>query len=162
MKFKKTLLGSNLWASLERRIAALPDKQSRGDAFEEFCEVYLRLVPKYNIKHVWSKGEYPKWVIHQLQLTGQKDQGIDRIAQTRDQELWAIQAKFRSDRNDVVSYDELATFLAISDKADYRVIISNVRRQSVSDRACHTLRDAFWDSQVVKLVLFVKLWFEIV
>jgi len=37
----------------------------------------------------------------------------------------AIQAKFRTNRKDTVPYKELSTFLAVSDRADYRLIISN-------------------------------------
>lgn len=113
------------WEELEKRIAAIPSEKGRGDAFEEFCAAYLRLIPEYRFKDIWLQGRYPRWVIEKLRLTGQKDQGIDLVALTEDGKLWAIQAKFRSDRAATVPYRELSTFLGISDRADYRLIISN-------------------------------------
>jgi superfamily II DNA or RNA helicase len=97
----------------------------RGDAFEEFCEVFLRLIPEYNIKNVWLQGALPVHIIKKLKLVGQKDHGIDLVAETIEGEIWAIQAKFRSNRKKNIFYRELSTFLAVTDKASYRLVISN-------------------------------------
>ena len=125
MKHSNLLQSSAEWSELEQRIAALPDAKARGDAFEEFCLAYLKLTPEYQIKNIWPRGNFPTNVIDTLKLHGQKDQGIDLIAETAEGQLWAIQAKFRTNRKDTVPYKELSTFLAVSDRADYRLIISN-------------------------------------
>jgi len=125
MKHSDLFRCSKEWSELERQIAALPDVKARGDAFEEFCLSYLKLTPEYQIKNIWPRGNFPTNVIDTLKLHGQKDQGIDLIAETVEGRLWAIQAKFRTNRKDTVPYKELSTFLAVSDRADYRLIISN-------------------------------------
>ena len=125
MKCHHLMVNVHSWASLEKSIAGLQDEKARGDAFEVFCAAYLKLIPEYCFKSIFSHGHLPKWIIDQLRLTGQKDQGIDLIAVTNDDKIWAIQAKFRSDRSVTVPYRELSTFLGISDRADYRLIISN-------------------------------------
>lgn len=118
----------NSWGSLEQGISKLPDPKLRGDVFEEFCLAYLKLTPEYQIKSVWIQGNFPSHIIEKLKLSGQKDQGIDLVAETNNGSLWAVQAKFRSDRKNSVSYKELSTFLAVSDRADYRLIISNTEQ----------------------------------
>lgn len=128
MKHACLLSKFNSWSALEQEIARLPDPKQRGDAFEEFCYFYLKLRPEYQIKDIWLQGQFPSRIIEALKLSGQKDQGIDLVAETNSGKLWAIQAKFRSDRKDTVSYKELSTFLAVSDRADYRLIISNTEQ----------------------------------
>jgi len=125
MIHKELLSSFFCWDDLEKAIAQLPETKSRGDAFEEFCLTYLKIIPEYQIVKIWIQGQFPKHIIDFLKLSGQKDQGIDLVAETSVGKIWAIQAKFRSDRNEIVSYKELSTFLAISDRADFRLIISN-------------------------------------
>lgn len=113
------------WKELENRISRLPIEKQRGDAFEDFCEGFLVLTPEYNIKNIWRHGEIPSSIIKSLGFKGQKDLGIDFVAETKDGKLWGIQSKFRRNREDIVSYRELSTTLAISDKTDYRLIVTN-------------------------------------
>ncbi len=128
LKYTHLLSQFRSWTSLEQEIANLAEPKVRGDVFEEFCLAYLKLTPEYQLKNVWIQGQFPTRVIEELKLSGQKDQGIDLVAETNSGKLWAIQAKFRSDRKGIVSYKELSTFLAVSDRADYRLIISNTEQ----------------------------------
>jgi hypothetical protein len=45
--------GITTFAELEARIAALPDEQSRGDAFEVFAEAYLATQLVHQAREVW-------------------------------------------------------------------------------------------------------------
>jgi superfamily II DNA or RNA helicase/uncharacterized protein YjiS (DUF1127 family) len=125
MNLNKGIKDTRSWREIEDSIAGFTEAKKRGDVFEEFCAVYLRLIPEYKIKKVWIQGNLPGRIIKKLNLIGQKDQGIDLVAETDEGKIWAVQAKFRSDRKNQVPYRELSTFLAVSDKADYRLVISN-------------------------------------
>ncbi len=45
--------GLTSFAEFETRVAALPDEQSRGDAFEVFAEAYLATQRKHDAANVW-------------------------------------------------------------------------------------------------------------
>jgi hypothetical protein len=63
------------------KIAALPDEQSRGAAFEVFAEAYLATQRKYDAAQVWPHGSVPLDILKNLGLT-QQDQGVDGVLQT--------------------------------------------------------------------------------
>ena len=73
--------GLTSFAGLEQKIAALPDEQSRGAAFEVFAEAYLATQRKYDAAQVWPHGSVPLDILKNLGLT-QQDQGVDGVLQT--------------------------------------------------------------------------------
>ncbi len=76
-----------------------------------------------------------------------QDIGIDGIAVTSDGKLVAYQAKFRRDRNNIPTLRELSTFFTVSDRADWRITITNANNlpSSINDRIRHSrvLADRF-------------------
>jgi predicted helicase len=56
----------------------------------------------------------PLDVRQKLNLPGPRDEGIDLIALTRRGEYWAIQAKFRSERDKPLSRQKLGTFTSLA------------------------------------------------
>jgi len=122
---KKLLKGISSWKQLEERISSLDSVQERGKAFEEFCEKYFELNPVYQAKNVYPGKIIPPSFLQKLGHPGKKDVGIDGVIETTTDELHAYQAKFRSNPNDTPSWRELSTFYGISDKADYRFVITN-------------------------------------
>jgi hypothetical protein len=73
--------GLTSFAELESKIAALPDEQSRGAAFEVFAEAYLATQRKYDAAQVWPHGSVPLDILKNLGFT-QQDQGVDGVLQT--------------------------------------------------------------------------------
>src|ERR1035437_5167204 len=73
--------GLTSFAELESKIAALPDEQSRGAAFEVFAEAYLATQRKQDAAQVWPHGSVPLDLLKNLGLT-QQDQGVDGVLQT--------------------------------------------------------------------------------
>ena len=64
-----------------------PDEHRRGREFERICKWFLEHDPQYRllIKRVWLWDDWPgRWG---------RDKGIDLIAETFDEQLWAIQSK---------------------------------------------------------------------
>lgn len=95
--------------AFESDVCRLPEEKARGDAFEVFVAAYLELTPELALTDVWRLADAPSEVLEALGLSW-TDIGVDFIAQRRDGSLWAIQAKFRSDRAPV-PWRELSTFI---------------------------------------------------
>lgn len=112
------------FADLETRIAHLPSKQERGDAFEVFTEAYLATQPEVLAKEVWPFGAIPLHVQAKLSLQTLRDMGVDGVIQTRLGDYQAYQAKFRSQR-DPLEWRELSTFMGLTDQVSLRVLVTN-------------------------------------
>ncbi|MCW5213547.1 hypothetical protein VU04_11645, partial [Desulfobulbus sp. TB] len=113
------------FTDLEERIVALPDKQSRGDAFEVFAEAYLVTQRKYDAEQVWPLNAVPTSVLQKLGL-GIKDYGVDGVFRTQLGQFDAYQVKFRTDRP-ALTWRELSTFIGLADSPYIRnrVLITN-------------------------------------
>ena len=88
----------------------------KGVAFERLTQLYLETAPEYRTKlqHVWLLRDVPADVRRQLNLPGPRDEGIDLIARTRQGKYWAIQAKFRSERDKPLGRRALGTFTSLA------------------------------------------------
>ena len=121
-------LDPSQWTSFEdfeAFVCGLPSKPSKakGDAFEAFAEAYLVLTPELEIAEVWARLTVPDDVLDALGLT-REDIGVDLFARRRDGTLWAIQAKFRSNRS-AVTWKELSTFIGAGQRAEFRLLFAN-------------------------------------
>jgi superfamily II DNA or RNA helicase len=132
--------GISSWAELETRIANLPVEIERGEAFEQFCKAYFCLDPVFQAEKVYRQNEITHSLREKLGYPGIQDIGIDGLFVTNDGKLFAYQAKFRSDRNNTPTLRELSTFFTMSDKADWRITITNANRlpTSIDERTRHS------------------------
>lgn len=132
--------GISSWAELEFRIANLPTEIERGEAFEQFCKAYFCLDPVFQAEKVYRQNEITHSLREKLGYPGIQDIGIDGLFVTNDGKLFAYQAKFRSDRNNTPTLRELSTFFTMSDKADWRITITNANRlpTSIDERTRHS------------------------
>ena len=110
---QKLFDGISRFADIEQRIAELPTKQERGDAFEVFTEAYLATQRLYQVKTVWSFSRLPLAIKERFAL-GQSDVGVDGVFETHLGEFHAYQAKFRTGRPSL-TWDELSTFMGLTD-----------------------------------------------
>lgn len=97
----------------------------RGRGFEQLCAWILRSAPEYGMAEVWSWADWPD---REAAGFGLQDLGIDLIGKTLTGDLWAIQAKFRSDPAVTLTWEELATFVGHSARTDlfrYRLVMTN-------------------------------------
>src|ERR1019366_4029603 len=117
--------GLTSFAELESKIAALPDEQSRGSAFEVFAEAYLATQRKHDAAQVWPHGSVPLDILKNLGLT-QQDQGVDGVLQTLLGQFNAYQVKFRTGRP-ALTWRELSTFIGLADspRIHSRVLLTN-------------------------------------
>jgi superfamily II DNA or RNA helicase len=102
------------WADFCSSLAPLGTK-AKGDAFERLVKLYLTIDPQYStqLRRVWLHKDVPPKLRTHLNLPDE-DQGIDLIAETRDGEYWAIQAKYRSDTQTSITWSELSTFAGLA------------------------------------------------
>ena len=113
-KLEKYLPGSFLY--IEQKIRNEATGTSFGKDFEWLCKYYLENAPKYKglFKHVWLWNEYPdRWSI---------DKGIDLVAKTKDNKLWAIQAK-AYDPDIVINRPTIDSFLSESGRKIANLIL---------------------------------------
>ena len=110
--------GLTTFAELEARIAALPDEQSRGDAFEVFAEAYLATQRKHDAAKVWPLVSVPTDILRTLGLAAQ-DYGVDGVFQTLLGSFNAYQVKFRTNRP-ALTWRELSTFMGLADSPHIR------------------------------------------
>jgi len=118
-------------------------KAEMGRAFERLVQLYLQTAPEYRtiLRHVWLLRDVPAQVRKRLELP-HPDEGIDLIALDRHGEYWAIQAKFRTQRDQPLTRRELGTFtsLAFNTCRDIaRAVIAHSCSRPVSKR--HLMRD---------------------
>ena len=154
-KLETIIEGISSWSDLEARIAGLSTEIDRGNVFEEFCHAFFLLDPVFQFKEVYRQKEIPPSILTRLGYPGIKNIGIDGVALSYDGKITAYQAKFRSDRNTTPTLTELSTFFTMSDRADWRITITNANklpsalhertRQScvLSDRFCQLNADFF-------------------
>ena len=90
-------------------------KKQKGAAFERLTQLYLQTDPTYQSKldKVWLLPEVPTDVRDYLNLP-KNDEGIDLIAKTIGGEYWAIQAKYRRNRDAALDRTELGTFIGLA------------------------------------------------
>ena len=96
-----------------------PDEHRRGREFERICKWFLEHDPQYRrlIKRVWLWDDWPgRWG---------RDKGIDLIAETFDEQLWAIQSKAYALTHSVTKND-IDRFLSESSRKSiaYRLLIT--------------------------------------
>lgn len=123
------------WLELKQLIDSTRLTVQKGNLFEYITKYYLLIEPIYQtkFKNVWLLKEVPNDVRKYLNLPD-NDEGIDLIAQTKEDEYWAIQCKYRSDESSSISRDDIATFLDISHNIckniSHKLICSTASSQS--------------------------------
>src|SRR5215475_7757139 len=103
------------WNEFWERTNKLSTDGQKGAAFERLTQLYLQTSPEYRseLRHVWTLREVPPRVCKRLDLPS-RDEGIDLIACTRHGEYWAIQSKFRTQRDKPLNRKELGTFSSLT------------------------------------------------
>ena len=130
------------WEDFWERTRQL-SKAEMGRAFERLVQLYLQTAPEYRtiLRHVWLLREVPAQVGKRLVLP-HPDEGIDLIACTRHGEYWAIQAKFRTQRDHPLTRRELGTFTSLAFNTCRNIalaIVAHTCSRPVSKR--HLMRD---------------------
>jgi len=89
--------------------------EEKGVYFEYFCKLYFELEPitKINYEKFYLYTEIPLKLKKQINLPT-KDKGIDCIAINYNNDIFAIQVKYRSNKDKVIPFGELATFPALA------------------------------------------------
>lgn len=132
MKIPKSI---TTWKEFKQLIDSNITKTQKGNLFECITKYYLLIEPIYQtkFKNVWLLKEVPNNIKKHLNLP-LNDEGIDLIAQTKEDEYWAIQCKYRSDELSSISREDIATFLDVSHNIckniSHKLICSTATSQS--------------------------------
>lgn len=123
------------WIELKKFIDSEIITTQKGNLFEYITKYYLLIEPIYQtkFKNIWLLKEVPNDVKKYLNLPD-NDEGIDLITQTKEDEYWAIQCKYRSDEFSSITRDDIATFLDISNNIckniSHKLVCSTASSQS--------------------------------
>lgn len=105
--------------------------KEKGDFFEYVIKYIFIFHPFYkNItKNIWLYNEIPLVISKYLNIP-EKDKGIDLVLNTKDNKYFAVQCKFRSNKNDKINWGNLGTFVGmtfgVSDKFDGAIYATNI------------------------------------
>ncbi len=113
--YSRFLSRCSSWEQFSDYTGSLKTAKEKGDLFEKLVWTYLTVHPEYRTKlsNVWLLRDVPQAVTRKLNLPS-ADEGIDLIAQARGGGFWAIQAKYRSDKDKALNTRDLAKFLHLS------------------------------------------------
>jgi len=102
------------WTEFWEGAKRLSSTSEKGVVFERLTQLYLQTVPEYQseLAHIWTLREVPPDVRKFLALPT-LDEGIDLIARTCHGKYWAIQSKFRSQRDKLLTAESWARFRAL-------------------------------------------------
>ncbi len=102
------------WIEFVQNAESVSEKE-RGDLFEILTKYYLLIEPTYTTKltDVWLWSEIPTNVKELLGLPT-RDMGIDIVARTKTGKYWAVQCKYRSNKNGSLTWREISTFAGLS------------------------------------------------
>ena len=125
------------WQDFQARIATLSEIE-KGSAFALLVACALELHPLYatKLESVWLGSSVPFEVREHLGIP-LADYGIDLVARTREGEYWAVQAKYRSERDGSLTHTELATFMSLTFGVSARFAFGLVC--TTTDRVTHLL-----------------------
>ena len=109
MQERKIIQQSRSFKDLDRTLKKLiKNKKAKlaGSIFEYLTKLFLEVSPEYKTKlrKVYLFNKIPTAVKRKLKLPN-TDEGIDLIAETFDNEYWAIQCKYRSDKTETSQKD---------------------------------------------------------
>ncbi len=137
MHEQKIIQQSKSFKDLDRSLSKLTKMKKNklaGDIFEYLTKLYLEVSPEYKtkIKKVYLLKEIPTNLKKKLKLPN-TDEGIDLVAETFDNEYWAIQCKYRSDKTETLKVKgDLATFnnlaFTVCKNFSHGIIASTVNR----------------------------------
>jgi predicted helicase len=130
----------NSWSDFYERIKKLSASGEKGAVFERLTQLYLQTTPEYRteLQHVWLLREVPADIRKRLNLPG-PDEGIDLLARTRRGEYWAIQSKFRSQRDKPLNRRELGTFTSLAFNTCNNIALAVVAHTSTKPVSKHHL-----------------------
>lgn len=114
-KYHSIFLAANHWEDVLSHCDSLSTTYEKGEIFEELTELFLRLHPSYTTKlsNVWRLRDLPEEIRIFLNLPI-RDEGIDLIAQTIENEYWSIQCKYLTDIDHSIDRKYLSTFTDLS------------------------------------------------
>ena len=137
MQERKIIQKSKSFKDLDRTLKKLIKKKKSklaGSIFEYLVKLYFEVSPEYKSKlsKVYLLNEVPTKVKKKLKLPN-RDEGIDLIAVTFDNQYWAVQCKYRSDNSETIKVKgDLATFnnlaFTVCKNISHGIVCSTVNR----------------------------------
>jgi len=96
-------------------VASTLNEKQKGDLFEELTYYIFKYHYMYQneTKNVWLWKDMPLILKNKLNLPN-TDQGIDLIMESTDNKYYGIQCKYRTNKDEVIGWNELGTFVGLT------------------------------------------------
>jgi superfamily II DNA or RNA helicase len=105
----------NNFSDVIKIMPTLKTTKKKGDLFEEFTKYIFKYHPYYEneFDNIWLYDEIPGNIKQLLNLPP-KDEGIDLVLYSKDKKYYAVQCKYRTNINNIISWNELGTFTGLT------------------------------------------------
>ena len=113
------------------KISRRYENKQVGDFFEIITKYIfiLHYYYKNTTKNIWLYSEIPQPLFTELNIPA-KDKGIDLVLQATDNKYYAIQSKYRGDKTETITWEDLGTFVGltfgISNKFSGAYFVTNI------------------------------------
>jgi len=113
-KFVELICSSNSFTEFCEKLDDIQPNKLCGTYFEYFAKLVLTFDSRYCfIKKCWLLNEVPTKILSKLKIP-ENDIGIDLIAETTENEFYAIQVKYRRNKSKVIDWTCLSTFFGLT------------------------------------------------
>ncbi|ATZ80338.1 DEXDc helicase [Bodo saltans virus] len=123
-------------------------EKEKGDTFELITKYLFLMHPSYciNTKNIWLYDEVPFDKQQKFKLPP-KDKGIDLLLETKDNQIYAIQCKYRSKVNNSVNWTELSTFAGqlFVNNIDKAIFVTNTYDINEEIHKCNKIECIYGD-----------------
>jgi superfamily II DNA or RNA helicase len=108
------LQGITSFNEFKNKLSNLNSKE-KGDCFEELTKKIFISHPNYSTftKNIYLQKEIPLSITKKLNLP-LTDKGIDLVLEDTENNYWAIQCKYRTNEDEIITWDELSTFYGLT------------------------------------------------
>jgi len=102
------------WKDFAKRQESQSNSTAKGNDFEKLAKIYLTKSPNFpQLKQAWLIDDLPERIRKKLNHPT-RDMGIDIVCQTKNDEYWAVQAKYDKNHTKNDTLDLLSTTFALT------------------------------------------------
>lgn len=141
-EFCETIKNVESYDDFNDIVSSLPTNNLKGNYYEYFCKLYFVLIHNKTYSNFKLYNEIEQKLKNQLNLPI-IDKGIDAIVNNSDNEIYAIQVKFRSD-GFTIPFGEMATFQALTYGSNVKNIKKGIFFTNCVDVCDELKNDKYW------------------
>jgi len=153
-EYKKLISSSDDYEKFNDKLEKIEDNKTKGDCFEFFTKHIFMLHPYYKerTKEIYLFNEIPDHIMKRIKIP-LVDKGIDLIWITKDDDIYALQCKFRKYEAATLTFTEVSTFIAltfgVASNIKGGIFVTNqdeICKELSKSKKITPIYGAFWDA----------------